>query len=101
MQHLRQQERESYSLFRRQYLQLLNPVSLTFPASDCLQNESFQSLIYEGIFKPGVLVYPPQARYQLRVLKELVLRVEKSIVNPEEDVRRVFLYRDFLFQCNV
>ena len=93
MQHLRPQERESYILFRRQYLQLLDTDSLAFPASDCLRNESFQSIMYEGIFKPGILAYPPQARYQIRVLKELVLRVEKSIVDPEEDVRRVsFLY---------
>ena len=92
MQHLRLQDRESYSLFRRQYLQLLNPDSLAFPASDCLRNVSFQSLIYESIFKPGVLAYPPQARYQLRVLKELVLRVEKSIIDPEEDVRIFFIF---------
>ncbi|KAI9777528.1 MAG: hypothetical protein M1839_008822 [Geoglossum umbratile] len=85
MQHLSLQERENYTLFRRQYLQLLNPDSLAFPASDSLRNESFQIFLYEGIFKPGALAFPPQDRYQLRVLKELVLRVEKSIVDPEED----------------
>jgi hypothetical protein len=80
---------ERLNLFRRQYIQLYNPDSLAFPGPDDLRNESFQNLLYESMFKPGVLAYPPKDRYQLRVLKELVLRVEQSIMNPEEDVCRV------------
>ncbi|KAI9855589.1 MAG: hypothetical protein M1813_009728 [Trichoglossum hirsutum] len=76
---------EQLILFRRQYLQLYNPDSLAFPGPDYLRNESFQNLLYESMFKPGVLPYPLKDRYQLRVLKELVLRVEQSITDPEED----------------
>ncbi|KAH0564890.1 hypothetical protein GP486_001729 [Trichoglossum hirsutum] len=76
---------ERLSLFRRQYLQLFNLDSLAFPDPEYLRVESFQDLLYDSIFKPGGLAYPPNDRYQLRVLKELVLRVEQSITNPEED----------------
>ncbi|KAH0543022.1 hypothetical protein FGG08_002630 [Glutinoglossum americanum] len=85
MKPLNSSARECLKLFRRQYLQLTSLDTLAFPSPDYLRNESFQSLLYGSIFKPGVLEYPPKDRYQLRVLKELVLRIEKSVANPEED----------------
>src|SRR4051794_16141488 len=86
--------RQTFTLFRRQYLQIWDQKLLNFPKVENLRNATFQSLLYEMIFKPGVLPYPPPERYQLRVLKELVVRIEESIVDPDEDVRqlKMFIY---------
>ncbi|KAL1854853.1 hypothetical protein VTK73DRAFT_8681 [Phialemonium thermophilum] len=63
--------------FCRQYLQL-EPV-LTFPDGELLREEATQRFLYARLFAPGALPYPPPPRYQLRVLKEMVARIERSI----------------------
>lgn len=60
---------------------------LAMPPSQTLRNPNFQSQLYEQIYSPGSLPYVIPGRYKLRVLKELVRRIEGSIIDPEEDVR--------------
>lgn len=73
--------------FCRQYLQL-DPV-LDYPDNEILINEATQKALYDRLFS-GDKATPP--RYQLRVLKELVGRIESSISNWDEHVSLVFLF---------
>ncbi|KAI9682967.1 MAG: hypothetical protein M1829_006403 [Trizodia sp. TS-e1964] len=70
-------------LFQRQYFQLLATHLLSFPIPELLRDSDFQSALYLRIFKPGILKHPPPNRYELRVLKGLMLRVETSILDFE------------------
>lgn len=72
-------------LFRRQYLQLLDIQHLTWPSPDHLRNSHVQEWIFKNCFEEGANVLPPE-RYRLRVLKPLLAKIEKAIVDPEEDV---------------
>ncbi|KAM0326119.1 hypothetical protein ACHAQA_006712 [Verticillium albo-atrum] len=63
--------------FCRQFLQLER--DLDYPPGQILREESTQNAIYEQLFSPNGPRYTPSARYQLRVLKELVQRIEASI----------------------
>ncbi|ELR04193.1 hypothetical protein VC83_03100 [Pseudogymnoascus destructans] len=75
--------REELGLFKRQYLQL--QLSLKYPAKECLKHEEFQQLLYSEIFSEDAMKWYPPQRYQLRVLKELVKRIEASITDWEEE----------------
>ncbi|KAH6656140.1 FAM86A [Truncatella angustata] len=75
-------EPDSVARFCRQYLQLER--ELDFPESSLLREELIQSTIYDSIFADGAVPYPPPPRYQLRVLKELVSRIENSIEDWEQ-----------------
>ncbi|KAF3351078.1 hypothetical protein VDGL01_05594 [Verticillium dahliae] len=63
--------------FCRQFLQLER--DLDYPEGPVLRQEGTQKAIYEQLFSPDGPSYSPPVRYQLRVLKELVQRVESSI----------------------
>jgi len=71
--------------FVHQYLQLFD--SLVWPDAHVLRDSRAQSYLYEQMFRQ--LKFAPPERYQLRVLKQLVQRLEDSIVNPDEDVGAV------------
>ncbi|KFY40266.1 hypothetical protein V494_03590 [Pseudogymnoascus sp. VKM F-4513 (FW-928)] len=75
--------REELDLFKRQYLQL--QLSLKYPAKECLKHEEFQQMLYSEIFSEEAMKWFPPQRYQLRVLKELVKRIEVSITDWEEE----------------
>lgn len=83
--------REELDLFKRQYLQL--QLSLKYPEKECLKHEEFQQLLYSEIFSEDAMKWYPPQRYQLRVLKELMKRIEVSITDWEEEVW------DSLFLC--
>ncbi|KAI9788232.1 MAG: hypothetical protein M1835_002384 [Candelina submexicana] len=85
MTDLSQTERCQLGLLRRQYLQLMSPELLAMPPPGALRNPRFQAQIYENLYKPGSLPHDIPGRYKLRVLKELIKRIEGSIVDPEED----------------
>lgn len=70
------------NIFRNQYLQL--QIKIIYPTSNFLQDASFQEALYEEIFQEGILRHPPPNRYKLRVLKELLRRIEESIIDWEE-----------------
>ena len=65
--------------FCRQYLQLER--SPCYPKGTLLRDDDAQAFLYEKLFKHGALSHPPPTRYQLRILKELVARIESSIDN--------------------
>ncbi|TVY58307.1 Protein-lysine N-methyltransferase EFM3 [Lachnellula cervina] len=69
--------------FCRQYLQL--QLELDYPAEEYLRKDAFQEAIYYTVFDESVIEHPPPPRYQLKVLKELVKRIEQSIQDWEED----------------
>ena len=73
-------------LLRRQYLQLLDPSSLTIPAPNVLKQPEIQFQIFNSMFREESLPYPPPERYRARVLKILVTALEAAMVDPDEDV---------------
>lgn len=91
------QELDRIELLRRQYLQLLEPTLLAIPGPEMLRRPDVQRQLYEQMFHSENLMFVPNSRYQLRVLKELVFRIENSISDPEEDVG--FLTCQVLLVC--
>ena len=90
-------------LLRRQYLQCLNPDSLTLPKPELLRLPETQSRIYSSIFDENRLQHSPAERYTFRVLKRVVRALEEAIEDPDEDVGyfcylSMFHYRMFPFQ---
>lgn len=75
--------------FKRQYLQL--QVTIKYPERQYLKHEEFQNELYAQIFSQEALKYHPPQRYQLRVLKELMKKIEDSITDWEEEVRIISL----------
>ncbi|KXS93513.1 hypothetical protein AC579_6419 [Pseudocercospora musae] len=73
-------------LFRRQYFQLHEPDFLAWPPKQLLRDSSVQAWLYAKLFDGEKNSYLPAERYQFRVLKPLVSRIEEAIENPEEDV---------------
>ncbi len=76
--------------FKRQYLQL--QVSLKYPERQYLKHEDFQQALCAHIFSQDALLHFPPQRYQLRVLKELMKRIEDSITDWEEEVRNLIFH---------
>jgi hypothetical protein len=70
--------------FCRQYLQV--QLNLDYPDEEHLRNAAVQQAIYSRLFADHAIAHVPPPRYQLRVLKELVNRIEQSIQDWEEEV---------------
>lgn len=71
--------------FCYQYLQLEQ--TLTYPEPQHLRRSDVQDAIYDRLFADNALAAgPPPLRYQVRVLKELVSRIEASIEDWDEHV---------------
>ncbi|KAK1675155.1 putative methyltransferase-domain-containing protein [Colletotrichum godetiae] len=68
---------ESVNRFCYQYLQLES--TLEYPTAETIRESSAQDTIYKKLFSEEGPRYSPPARYRLRVLKELVARIESSI----------------------
>lgn len=75
---------ESIDRFCRQYLQLEH--ELDYPPAALLREERVQDDLYRRIFSDGAVAHLPPPRYQLRVLKKLVKRIETSIDDWDEHV---------------
>jgi hypothetical protein len=84
MEGLSSQYQHELSLFRRQYLQL--QVGINYPDAQCLRQEDFQQALCNEVFSEGAVKYQPPQRYQLRILKELIRKIETSISDWEEEV---------------
>jgi hypothetical protein len=69
--------------FSRQYFQQEN--DLDFPDESCLRNNAFQQALEADLFKNGI-GHAPSRRYQLRILKLLVAKIEQSIQDWDEEV---------------
>lgn len=74
-------------ILQRQYFQLVEPHQLIWPENRVLRAAEVQSWLFAQMFDADAIKSPPPDRYQLRVLKLLVSKLEQSIDNPEEDVR--------------
>ena len=76
----------SLDLFRRQYLQLVELEHLAWPSPQQLRMPDTQAWIFNRMFNGELMQYLPPNRYQLRVLKRLMARIERAIIDPDEDV---------------
>lgn len=79
-------------LFERQYLQLLPLQYLTWPAPESIRSARSQEWAYKYCFDVDTNAYLPPSRYRFSALKRLVAEIERSIVDPEEDVRMSIFY---------
>lgn len=80
---------EQLLVFRRQYLQLLEPDFLSWPPKPLLQDAGAQQWIYRNLFSVEHNKYIPSDRYQFRVLKDLINRIEQAIEDPDEHVGQI------------
>ena len=80
-------------LFRRQYLQLFEPDFLSWPPKQLLRNADVQAWLFKNLFDHERNARLPSERYQLRVLKPLLAKIEQAIEDPEEDVGAALLSR--------
>ncbi|KAH8164798.1 hypothetical protein CIB48_g3453 [Xylaria polymorpha] len=72
-------------LLKRQYLQLFEPGFLAWPHAQLLRRSDAQTWLFKHLFDESRNPRLPPERYQLRVLRPLVSRIEKSIQDPDED----------------
>ncbi|KAF2084090.1 hypothetical protein K490DRAFT_49959 [Saccharata proteae CBS 121410] len=77
---------EALAVLRHQYFQLLDLALLRWPDPSVLKQADAQSWLFETMFDRDAVRYCPPERYQVRVLKQLIARIESAIDNPEEDV---------------
>ncbi|KAK8161690.1 putative methyltransferase-domain-containing protein [Phyllosticta citrichinensis] len=78
-------EEQELQIFCRQYLQLVDADSLAWPASQVLKKAHVQQWLFQHTFDQHSTQYLPPERYQVRVLKKLMTRIEEAIEDPEED----------------
>lgn len=75
-------------ILQRQYFQLVEPSQLRWPSRGVLKAPEVQSWLFTNMFDTDrITSLPLEERYQLRVLKLLISKLEKSIDDPDEDVR--------------
>ncbi|KAK8228727.1 putative methyltransferase-domain-containing protein [Phyllosticta paracitricarpa] len=79
-------EEQQLQIFCRQYLQLVDADALTWPSSELLKKPNVQQWLFEHMFDLDSNRFLPPERYQARVLKKLMTRIEEAIEDPEEDV---------------
>ncbi|KAH9893797.1 putative methyltransferase-domain-containing protein [Xylariomycetidae sp. FL2044] len=72
-------------LLRRQYLQLFEPDFMAWPPPQLLRDPDVQNWLYRHMFDAGRNARLPPERYQMRVLKPLVARIERAVQDPDQD----------------
>ena len=77
---------DNLELLKRQFLQQLEPERLALPSLEQIRLSYVQTYLYETMFREGCLKYSPPDRYGIRVLKMLIEKMERAIIDPEEDV---------------
>ncbi|KAF2875301.1 putative methyltransferase-domain-containing protein [Massariosphaeria phaeospora] len=70
---------------QRQYFQLVDPSKFKWPNDETIKIPTVQAWLFDNLFDLEKIQSPPPERYQLRVLKVLIARLERSINDPEED----------------
>lgn len=73
-------------ILQRQYFQLVEPHLLRWPDDATLKVPEVQSWLFINLFDTDRIASPPPDRYQHRVLKVLISKLEASINDTEEDV---------------
>jgi hypothetical protein len=74
-------------VLQRQYFQLVEPHQLRWPEDVVLMRSHVQAWMFREMFDAENIKAPPPDRYQLRVLKLLISKLERAFKDPEEDVR--------------
>ncbi|KAL8671489.1 MAG: hypothetical protein Q9168_004003 [Polycauliona sp. 1 TL-2023] len=72
-------------IFRRKYLQMLDPGDINYPMEWFIKSPETQKWIYDHMFSAEnftILPYPP---YAYRILKRLMSILEAAMEDPEED----------------
>lgn len=87
-------------VLQRQYFQLVEPQNLRWP-EDILKQSDVQAWMFREMFDAESIKSPPPDRYQLRVLKMLISKLERAIENPEEDVRLPISSQRAISQLNL
>jgi len=83
------EENTQLTRFRAQYLQVLDPGTLSWPPHAMLKKANVQAWLFKNLFDKQNLQYLPSDRYQARVLKILLSRIEESIEDPDQDVSAI------------
>jgi len=73
-------------ILQRQYFQLVEPHQLRWPDDAILKAPNVQVWLFHNLFDAANITSLPPGRYRLRILKQLVAKLERSITDPEEDV---------------
>jgi hypothetical protein len=60
---------------------------LDYPEGEILRRPEAQDVIFHNVFSDETVRYGPPARYRVKVLKELVKRIEASIEDWDQHVR--------------
>ena len=68
------------------------PDFLAWPPEQLLRDPNVQAWLYRNLFFIDKNQYLPPERYQVRVLKPLMAKIEQSIKDPEDDVGYRGLY---------
>ncbi|KAI9372041.1 putative methyltransferase-domain-containing protein [Aspergillus egyptiacus] len=76
---------DAIALLTAQYLQQVDPPSLSLPDGPSIVSPAIQTAIYENMFNDDTTWPLPPVPYQTRVLKTIIARIEESISDPEED----------------
>jgi len=85
-------------VLQRQYFQLVEPHQLRWLDDGTLKASHIQAWMFANMFDADEIKSPPPDRYQLRVLKLLISKLERAIDDPEEDVGHSFLRHGFIAQ---
>lgn len=72
-------------LFRRKYLQMVDPLELPYPPGSLIRPAGVQHWLCENLFSRRRLTSLPPARYIFRVMKVLLDILVKAMENPERD----------------
>ena len=76
---------EQLILFRRQYLQSVDPKFLPFPSDSTWRSPGFQSSFFRFVLSDGAHDFLPTRRYRIRVLKRIVDDLQSSFKDLDED----------------
>lgn len=85
-------------VLQRQYFQLVEPQQLRWLDEIMLKKFNVQAWMFTNMFNTDRIKSPPPDRYQLRVLKLLISKLERAIDDPEEDVRHPSLRHGIIAQ---
>jgi len=83
------EENAQLAKLKAQYLQLLDPGTLSWPRPATLKKDEAQAWLFKNLFDKQNSQYLPNDRYQARVLKIALARIEGSIEDPDQDVRAI------------
>ncbi|KAI4287120.1 MAG: hypothetical protein L6R35_003624 [Caloplaca aegaea] len=72
-------------IFMRKYLQMIDPLELTYPSGEVIKSSAAQSWLVDNLFDRSRWQRLPTARYSYRVMKALIHILTVAISDTEED----------------